>query len=268
MTSKPGRVLVVLARTGFFVKGLLYMVVGWLAASTALGAGGRLTSSDGALLTVLRQPYGRVLLLVAAGGLLGYALWRFTQAIMDTDRDGTDWKGLAIRASYVIRGAAYALLGWESVRLYRGLRSEGDGQRDAVTTLFSLPLGEWLLVLIGLGLIGYAGYEGWRAYEARLPSDLDTRRLRSEAGAWAVTVSRFGLAARATVFLLIGATAIQAGVTGRASEMEGTEGALRILAHQPGEVGRWMLAAVSIGLMAYGFYQLVHARYLRMRDVG
>jgi len=267
MTSTPGRLLVVLARAGFFVKGVLYMVVGWLAASAALGAGGRLTSSDGALLSVLRRPYGRVLLLVAASGLLGYAVWRFTQAIVDPDREGTDWKGLAIRASYAVRGGAYALLGWQALRLHRGLRVEGDGQREAVDTLFSLPLGEWVLVLIGLGLIGYAGNEGRRAYQARLPSDLDTGRLRSEAGAWAVTVSRFGLAARAIVFTLIGATAIQAGVTGRAGEMEGTEGALRILAHQPGQVGRWMLAIVGIGLIAYGFYQLVHARYLRMRDV-
>lgn len=267
MTSTPGRLLVVLARAGFFVKGLLYMVVGWLAATAALGSGGRLTSSDGALLSVLRQPYGRALLLVAASGLLGYALWRFTQAIVDPDRDGNDLKGLAIRASYAVRGAAYALLGWQALRLYRGLRVEGDGQREAVDTLFALPLGEWVLVLIGVGLIGYAASEGRRAYQARLPSDLDTRRLRSEAGAWAVTVSRFGLAARAVVFTLIGATAIQAGLTGRAGDMEGTEGALRILAHQPGAVGRWMLAIVAIGLIAYGFYQLVHARYLRMRDV-
>jgi hypothetical protein len=268
MTSKPGRYLVALARAGFFVKGVLYMVVGWLAASTALGAGGRLTSSDGALLTELRQPFGRVLLLVAAGGLLGYALWRFTQAVMDPDDDGSDWKGLATRATYVLRGGVYAALGWQALRVYRGLRVEGDGQREAAATLFSLPLGEWVLVLIGVALIGYAGYEGWRAYAARLPSDLDTRRLRSEAGAWAVAVSRFGLAARAIVFTLIGVTAIRAGLTGRASELEGTEGALRMLAHQPGEVGRWMLAVVSAGLIAYGFYQLVHARYLRMRDVA
>lgn len=267
MAPEPGGAIVLLARAGFFTKGVLYMVVGWLAASTALGAGGRLTSTDGALLTVLRQPYGRVLLLIAIAGLWGYALWRGIQAVVDPDGDGSDAKGLLKRASYLLRGVLYASLGWQALRLYQGLSAGTGDDSEAADTLAALPLGDWLLVLVGLGLIAYAAYEARRGWTCRLPSDLDTGRLRSEAGEWAVTVSRFGLVARAVVFAVIGGTAIQAGLQGDASDMEGTEGALRILASNPGGAGQALLTVVGIGLIAYGFYQMVHARYLHIRRV-
>ena len=44
-----------LARVGFVVKGVLYMVVGALALQVAASAGGRVTGTRGALTTVLGQ---------------------------------------------------------------------------------------------------------------------------------------------------------------------------------------------------------------------
>ena len=65
-----------LARMGFLVKGALYMIIGTLALQAAIGFGGKLTGTNGALITVLLQPFGRVMLLIAAVGLFGYAMWR------------------------------------------------------------------------------------------------------------------------------------------------------------------------------------------------
>jgi len=270
MAPDSNVVIAWLARLGFFTKGVLYVVVGWLAASTALGYGGRITSADGALIAVLRQPLGSVLLLIAAIGLFGYSAWRLVQAIVDPDNEGTDWKGLGKRATYVLRGVVHGLLGWQAVQLYRGLggrQGQGEGEEEAARMLATWPFGEWVLVLVGIALIGYAFHEARRAWTCRLPSDLDTRQLRKEAGNWAVGVSRLGLAARATVFTVIGISVIRAGLSGRVSQVEGTEGALRSLAHQPGDVGRWVFIAVSVGLIAYGFYQMIHARYLHIRRV-
>lgn len=44
--------------------------------------------------------------------------------------------------------------------------------------------------------------------------------------------------------------------------------AMRLLAAQPGGLGRWLLGITAAGFIAYGFYQLVHARYLRIRRMG
>src|SRR4030095_7613384 len=110
-----------LARVGFLVKGVLYMVIGALALQVAAKAGGRFTGTRGALTTVLGQPFGRTLLLVAAIGLLGYAALRVLQGCFGPGRLGRDWRGLAIRASFVARGVVHAVLGWQAFRLYRGL---------------------------------------------------------------------------------------------------------------------------------------------------
>jgi hypothetical protein len=82
--------LELLARTGFFVKGVLYIVIGVLALRVATGLGGRVTGTSGALTTVLGQPFGRTLLLIAAIGLLGYAVWRVLQGLLDPDRWDTN----------------------------------------------------------------------------------------------------------------------------------------------------------------------------------
>jgi hypothetical protein len=74
--------LELLARTGFLVKGLLYIVIGVLALQVATGLGGRVTGTRGALMTVLGQPFGRTLLLIAAISLFGYAVWRVLQGLL------------------------------------------------------------------------------------------------------------------------------------------------------------------------------------------
>ena len=96
--------LELLARAGFLVKGVVYVVVGVLAVQVAAQLGGRVTGTRGAFTTVLAQPFGRTLLLVAAAGLLGYAAWRFLQAFFDPDRLRHGWRGLAPPPLSIDRG--------------------------------------------------------------------------------------------------------------------------------------------------------------------
>lgn len=258
-----------LARAGFLVKGVLYMVIGALALQVAARAGGRVTGTGGALTTVLGQPFGRTLLLAVVVGLFGYAAWRVMQGVFDPDREGGDWRGLAMRASFVLRGVMHGALGWQALRLYRGLSSAtGHSERKIVGEALQWPLGDWLVVLAGLALIGFALQQVWAAITCRLERNLDVQSMRREAGAWAVGVSRFGVAARAVVFALLGWTIIAAGWSHNETEVGTTASSLRTLAEQPGDLGRWLLGVTAGGLVAYGFYEIVHARYLRIRRVG
>src|SRR5688572_23660329 len=179
-------VLEFLARTGFLVKGLLYMVIGTLALQAATGSGGRLTGTQGALITVLVQPFGRVMLLIAAVGLFGYATWRVLQGLLDPDHLGRPWKAIALRASYVVRGLLHALLGFQAVRLYRGLPSSGSSERQIAAEAFRWPLGDWLVVLAGLGLMVFGVLQLYAALMCRLEPQLKVNNLRQEAGEWAV----------------------------------------------------------------------------------
>jgi Domain of Unknown Function (DUF1206) len=255
-----------LARAGFLVKGVLYLVIGTLAIQVAAREGGRVTGTRGALLTVLAQPFGRFLLLAAAIGLFGYAAWRIVQGTLDPERYGRGWKGIALRIGFVARGLMHAALGWQALRLYRGLAgASGAAERKVARELLGWPLGDWVLVLAGLGLIGFAVQQVYAAYAGRLERGLDVGELRRDAGAWAVHVSRFGVGARALVFVVLGWSAVVAGWSHDASEVSTTAASMRTLGSQPGEIGRGLLAVAAAGFIAYGFYQMVHARYLRIR---
>lgn len=69
-----------LARFGFAVRGVVYALVGVLAAGAALGLRRRATDPHGVIGALGREPFGTVLLLVVGLGLAAYALWRFAQA--------------------------------------------------------------------------------------------------------------------------------------------------------------------------------------------
>src|ERR1044072_5863483 len=90
-------VLAKIAAIGFLVYGAVYVVVGALAAKVALGTGGRITSSEGAIREVAREPFGGILLVVVTAGLFAYSSWRLAQAVADPEGRGTGWKGLLFR---------------------------------------------------------------------------------------------------------------------------------------------------------------------------
>ena len=250
-----------LARVGFLVKGVLYLVVGMLALQVAVRIGGRVTGSRGALMTVLAQPFGRTLLLVAAIGLLGYAAWRIVQGIFDSERAGHNWQGLVLRSRFVVRGVMHGALGWQAFRLYGGLSPRsGATEREATTKVLEWPLGDWVVVLVGVSVIGYAVQQVYAAVTGQLERNLNVGRLRRDAGEWAVAVSRFGVAARAVVLGLLGWTLVVAGLARDPSEVGSTALSLRTLAEQPGALGQWLLGITAVGLVAYGFYEIIHAQ--------
>ena len=254
-----------LARTGFLVKGVLYMVIGVLSLQVAARAGGRVTGTGGALITVLAQPFGRTLLLAAAIGLFGYAAWRVLQGLLDPDRLGHHWRALGTRVGYVAGGIVHAALGWQAFRVYRGLsaRSGSTAEREVATEALRWPLGDWLVVLAGFGLIGFALQQVYAAITNRLERNLDVEQMRREAGPWAAGL----MAARAVVFALLGWAIVIAGWSRDTSEVGTTTSSLRTLAEQPGALGRWLLGVTAAGFVAYGFYEIIHARYLHIRRV-
>ena len=87
-----------LARVGYTAKAVLYITVGLVAAKAAFRPGGRAIDTDGALRLVHDLRFGHVALLVTAAGLMGYALWRVVEAVVDPERRGRRPKGLALRA--------------------------------------------------------------------------------------------------------------------------------------------------------------------------
>src|SRR5690348_12792205 len=97
-----------LARLGYAVKGVVYVVIGVLAILLATGHGGSATDQNGALKAIYASPlgegFGRVLMIIITVGLFGFALWSLIQAIFDTEGEGHKAKGIAARLGYAFVG--------------------------------------------------------------------------------------------------------------------------------------------------------------------
>jgi hypothetical protein len=252
-----------LARLGYASKGLVYATIGLLTAMAGLHRGGEAADKHDAIRFIAHQPLGRALLFVVAVGLIGYALWRVLSGITDSDRHGADAKGLAVRAGSVIRGLFYAGFALVIVRFL--LRKGGAGESSDATSrqwtarALDVPFGRFLVIAAGLGLLGYGAYQFSRAVRGKLSKHLSSIRRRTAL----VAVSCFGIAARAIVFAVIGISLLRAALRESASAARGTSGALRQLAELP--MGSWILTAVGLGLIAYGAYAFINARYREIR---
>jgi hypothetical protein len=255
-----------LARFGFAAKGFVYVVVGFLAAQAAFGTGGQTTDTQGALQAIVTQPFGRILLALVAIGLIGYVLWRLVEAVLDPEGNGTDAKGLVKRLGSGINALVYAGIAFSAIKLAAGAGgggSSGDSStQDWTARILSQPFGQWLVGLGGLLVIGLGFYYFYRAYKANFRKELKLREMSDTEQTWATRIGRVGHASRGVVFTLIGLFLIQAARQSDASEAVGLGGALGILAQQP--YGPIVLGVVAIGLIAYGIYMGVEARYRRI----
>lgn len=257
---RHGRVIARLARAGYAAKGIIYMVVGGLALRAAIGSGGRATDSRGALATIGEAPAGRALLAGIGIGLVGYALWAVVAGLLDAEDRGDDAKGILLRAAQMFRGAMYALLGVEALRLVmRSAAGGGDGAEHWTARLLALPWGRWLVAAVAAGIIGYALYQLWRGVHKNLRKRLRVGGADPSVIDWVVRVARFGIVARGVVFLIIGGFLARAAWSSRAQEAGGVRESLLLVASQP--FGRVLLGLVAVGLLAYGVWQLVNARY-------
>jgi hypothetical protein len=250
------------ARVGYLAKALLYATVGILAAQAALGSGGRTTDLGGALRAVVRAPLGDAMLLVIAIGLAAYAVWRVVDAITDAEGRGKDLKGIASRVGSAFRGLAHVVLALAAFRLATG-SGDGDGPRSEhfVARALDLPAGEAVVWLGAGGVLGYGGYQLYRAYAAKLGRQLSLAALPAGSARWVIALCRSGIAARGIVFGLIGILLARTAAQRDPDQAGGIRESLEMLAG----MGRWPLTVVALGLVAYALYELLNAKYRRIR---
>ncbi|TMF41456.1 MAG: DUF1206 domain-containing protein [Chloroflexi bacterium] len=255
-----------LARLGYAAKGVVYLIIGGLAAKLAIGQGGATTDQRGALQTIYEQPFGKFLLAVVAIGLLGFALWSFIQAIYDTEGKGRDAKGIIARIGYAAVGVAYAALAFGAYQLVAGTGNVGQSSttstQDWTTTLLKLPAGVALVVIVGLVVLGVALYLFAKAYTAKFQRRLNLAGVSAQLRKFVIFLGRFGYGALGVVFTIVGFFLIVAAIQFNPQKAKGLDTALRELLRLP--FGPLLLGIVALGLIAYGVYSFAEARYRRV----
>jgi hypothetical protein len=240
----------------------MYGIIGILAIKLAAGAGGTTTNQQGALKTIAHQPFGKVLLILVAIGLGGYALWRLLRALLGHGPEETD-SGFD-RVAAVGSAVVYAGLCAIAVEILLGSGSSGGSGNASKTTagIFGWPGGTWLVGIGGAVLVGIGLYQGYRGLTRDFLKDSKTEQMSARMRSWIEWIGSFGHLARMVVFGLVGVFLIKAAIDYNPNKAVGLDGALAKIAHA--SYGPFLLGIVAAGLIAFGAYSLSDARYRRI----
>jgi hypothetical protein len=248
-----------LARFGFAAKGIVTILIGALALSYALGRGGEVTGPEGAIQSLLVEPFGQMILAVLAAGLAGYALWMFVAAVLDPERKGTGFQGLAERVAFFVTGVGYGLLAFATVNLLLGREGPGGpGLDDLIAAVLTPRVGRWFVGLVG-AIVMIAGLLQLRLGVTRRFRHILREDLSRIARLMVIASGSIGYVALGVLSLLVGYSLIQVAVRYDPAAAGGWDEALWLLG---GLVeGRWLLGWASVGLILYGFYFVLLLRY-------
>jgi hypothetical protein len=251
-----------LGRLGYAAKGCVYIVIGVLAIQTACGAGGKVTDTTGAMQTIAGQPFGELLLSLLAIGLIGYTIWWIVQAIADPENKGTHIKGITLRSGFFVMGVIHAVIAYNAVAIamHSGGVS-GNEEQGWSARLLQQPLGQWIIWIAGIILIGAGAGQLYRAYKATFTKEFERKAMTQRQYDWAKRMGRIGTAAHGIVLGIVGIFLIRTAIDANPNETKGFDGALAELAKQPS--GPWILGGVALGLVAYGLHMLVQGRFRR-----
>ncbi|GGY82743.1 DUF1206 domain-containing protein [Marinobacter zhanjiangensis] len=251
--------MVLYARFGYAARGVVYLLVGGLAALVVLDQGGETTGSQGALQSLLLAPAGDVLLVIIAVGLVGYAIWRCLQATLDTDAHGSGAKGLVIRAGLLMSAVTHALLAVFAVSLVFTFGQSGGGGQSLASWLMQQPFGQWLVGMAGAIFIAVGVAHIIKAVKGGFDRHFD---MAERTKRWAYPICYLGLSTRGVVFMIVGVLFIMAAWHAAPGQAGGTSEVFNVLSHQV--FGRWLLGIMATGLFAFGLYSLLLAAYRRI----
>lgn len=265
--DKATRWLRMLARVGYASKGIVYIVMGLLAARAAMRVSSDVSSFRGSLLRIVDKPFGHTMLALLAIGFAGYAAWQILSAAIDAEDAGEGRKALMSRTEQLFVGLIYLGLAKISGHLlFEGEPTSVEIENHWGTWLLLLPQAHVAVMVVGIGIIGYGGWQFWRARSER--TVLKRVTLPATLQPWArtglVNMGRFGFAARGVVFAMLGWLVMQAGLHHEAMVAANLGDAQRALGGGP--QGSLVLGVVAVGLIAHGGYQFVNARYRRLRE--
>lgn len=245
-----------LVRLGFAARGIVYVMLGYLALESAGKAKEGATSVFDYLEDI---PFGSAILWLMAVGLLAYAAFRFLSAFADIQNKGSDRKGLLGRFADLISGSTHVFLAYAAWQFASGGKetAEGGGSEDMAGTVIDMEVGALLIGLIGVGFLIGAFMQGRQAVTAKF-----MHRISGSAPSWTCPVGRAGHAARAVVFTIIGYSLIKGAWLAAEEQVKGLGEAIVSLR----DTGL-LFSLVAVGLIFYGVFSLLTARYRIIPDV-
>lgn len=253
------------ARIGFGARGFVYLTAGAVTLLAALDRREDAAGVRGALAWIAGWPAGVVWVVLIGIGLALFSGWRILQSVFDADHEGTSRHGLMTRAGQFASALSYAGASVAVFKVLDRLRQDFDAAetaeaREKVSTVLDLPHGGLILIVGGLVIIWLAGSNMWRGFredftEYLACSEKLCRRVEP--------LARAGYIARGVSYLPLGVLVVLAGLRSQSHEVMSLGEALGAVDSQPG--GNAVIALTAAGLMAFGAFSWVEARFRKVR---
>ena len=249
-----------IARAGLVARGVIYLLIGWVALMLALGRSNAEANQRGALKTLAGKPYGSLALWMLVVGFAAYALWRISEAFVGVTGEGS---GAGPRAKSAFRGVVYAFFAVTTVSVLHGSgASQATTQQDATARVMHHSGGRWAVGLVGLVVVIVGLVLILKGLRRSFVKTLRTGEMGNRTRAIVVKLGVIGTTARGIVFALAGGLVIGAAVTFDPAKARGLDEALRTLRDRP--YGAVALALAAVGLVIFGLYGLCEARWRRV----
>lgn len=259
--ASDSRVAQLLARAGLAARGILYILVGWVAILVALGQSSRQADQQGALQLLAGKPYGLASLWLLGIGFAAYALWRLSEAAFGVAGEGN---GAGPRLKSLGRAVVYASFAYLTFKVITGTQGSQTRKQQDLTAqvMHDGTGGRWLVgiagvivVIVGVALVVQGVRRKFLKYLQTSRMSPGTRRIVELLGV-------IGTVARGLVFALAGALVIDAAVTFKPAKSGGIDKALLTLRNQP--FGEFLLILAALGLIIFGVYGLCEARWRKV----
>ena len=244
----------VLARLGLASRGLVFLVLGVLALTLALGGSAR-ADHTGALRTLADKPLGEPLLLVLAVGFAGYAAYLVLSAAVG---HRSEEHRTAMRLKDGSKSLVYAALSVSTFAfLARGEGGESTQSRTA--ELMSRSGGRTAVGLVGLVVLGIGAYLVVKGLRRKHAECLEQYKIPRALRGPAIAVGAVGYVGRGVTVGLVGAFLLLAAATTDPKQAKGLDAALHSLVEQP--YGPVLLGLTAVGVLAYALWSFIEAAW-------
>lgn len=250
------------ARAGLIAKGIVYFLLGFLAFMAAFEIGGQSNENvdKKGVFDLVESTGGKLLLGLLAAGLLCYTVWRVTHAVIISRRSDDTKKKVPHIIRYIFSGLIYLSLAFYALQRLLGNGGKGkDDTRETVSQLMQKPFGPWLVGITGLILIATGIYQIYYGLSGKYRKHVDGLNLRSGATNKLLFAGKTGYVSRGIVWLLLAWLVIKAALHANAGEAGDISKASSFLENT--SYGSVLLGVLGLGLICYGFFNFVRARY-------
>jgi hypothetical protein len=269
-TAKQNKWMELVARVGFAARGILYGLIGYLAIQLIISGAGDLEDPQGAIAEVAVQPFGEVLIIVIAIGMIGMAIWGVLRAITDPYNLGSGKMAIARRISYLILGFGHLGIVHPIINILTGNghrnNSTTEESQEVAAGILTYPWGPWAVGIVGLGFVAVGLYQIYRGASARFTRRFEEFDMSDKQKSVTKIVGRVGIVSIGVVIGIIGILALLAAFTLDPEKVGGIDAALLFLVQQP--YGPYILGVVALGFIAYAAFSIMGAFWFKGKGIG